>query len=101
MPPKPAASVEKEPMSTVAATPSIWSQLNWKDYLWYGYLAGIAIFGINLLIQMLVLAYQMIKFPSLKDGPYRIIEMEQDKAPYSFLNAIFINKRYWKIITQH
>jgi hypothetical protein len=70
---------------------SSWQNLAWKQLLWHGYLIGIGIFFINLLIQLTVLIRQMVKSPKLKDGKFYIVEMADDKAPYSFLNHIFIN----------
>ncbi|MEM6379830.1 MAG: M56 family metallopeptidase, partial [Bacteroidota bacterium] len=76
--------------------------LDWKQILWFTYLVGVFIFGINLLIQFFALLFQIIRHPSIKDGKFRIIELEADKAPYSFLNCIFINptKYDWETYDQ-
>ena len=76
--------------------------LDWKQILWMVYLIGIFIFGVNLFIQFFALLFQIIRHPSIKDGRYRIIELEADKAPYSFLNCIFINptKYDWETYDQ-
>lgn len=70
---------------------SIWKSMNWQQLIWYGYLIGIGIFLINLLIQLAVLIRQILRLPKIRDGKYNIVEMADDKAPYSFLNYIFIN----------
>jgi hypothetical protein len=60
-------------------------------YLPYLYWIGVLVFGLNLLLQLSVLFYQIATRPSIKDGKYRILEVSGDKAPCSFGNWIFIN----------
>ncbi len=81
---------------------SMFKRVNWKLTLQYIYGIGLAIFGLNFLIQFLSLILMIIKNPSIKDGDFRIIEMSADKAPYSFMNNIFINptKYDWETYTQ-
>ncbi|GAB5553225.1 MAG: hypothetical protein Sapg2KO_28160 [Saprospiraceae bacterium] len=91
------------PSSVVKATPiPFYKTLDWKQILWMVYLVGVMIFGINLLIQFFALLFQIIRSPSIKDGKFRIIEMSADKAPYSFLNCVFINpsKYDWETYDQ-
>ncbi|MEM0992906.1 MAG: hypothetical protein AAGI49_07700 [Bacteroidota bacterium] len=70
--------------------------------LWIIYVLGVLIFTIHFLIQIATLAYKIIRLPSLKDGRYRIVELDQDEPPYSFLNCIFINpeKYDWETYNQ-
>lgn len=85
-----------------SATTPFWKKLNWSSIAWYGYLTGLVIFLINLLIQLAILIRQIVRLPKLKDGKFYIVEMEGDKAPYSFLNYIFINptKYDWETYQQ-
>ncbi|MEL7122556.1 MAG: M56 family metallopeptidase [Bacteroidota bacterium] len=84
------------------ASSSVFASLDWPAILWYAYLIGIAVFSLNLLIQLIVLLYQIFTNPSIKDGKFRIVELEADKAPYSFMNCIFINptKYDWETYNQ-
>ncbi len=65
--------------------------IKWSVALKWIYLVGLAIFIINFLVQFGILMYYRIKYPSLKDGKMTIVEMAGDKAPFSFLNMIYIN----------
>jgi len=74
------------------------SSFNWSDFLptaikwlFYLYWAGVAVFGLNLLIQVIALLYRSYSNPVIRDGKFRIIEVSGDKAPCSFGNNIFIN----------
>ena len=55
------------------------------------YLAGLLIFSLNFLIQFLLILFQRATNPIVKDGRYTIVEINQDKAPFSFGQHIFIN----------
>ena len=67
------------------------SYISPTQLVWYIYYVGSGIFILNLLIQVGILFYRIIKMRQFPDGSYRIIELEEDKAPYSFINYIFIN----------
>jgi len=73
----------------------------WQILL-YIYFAGLAIFSINFLIQLLLIIFQRATNPVIKDGRFTIVEMNQDKAPFSFGNYIFINptKYEWDTYNQ-
>ncbi len=87
----------KETMEAIPATPtppatvkkksklSIWS------ILFLTYLVGVIIMGINLLIQVVSILYQILRSSHIQDGKIRIVELDNDKAPFSFANCIFIN----------
>ncbi|WP_426667475.1 M56 family metallopeptidase [Mucilaginibacter sp. McL0603] len=62
--------------------------IKWMFYLYW---AGVAAFGLNLLLQVVVLLIRAYSNPVIKDGKFRIIEVKGDKAPCSFGNNIFIN----------
>ena len=73
--------------------------LRWSFWIYW---CGVAVLGTNLLIQVLVLLYQAYKKPVIKDGIYRIVELDGNKAPCSFGNSIFINpeKYDWETYNQ-
>lgn len=62
--------------------------IKWAVYLYW---FGVAAFGANLLLQLCVLAYQAYRKPVIQDGAFRIVELDDDKAPCSFGNSIYIN----------
>jgi sporulation protein YlmC with PRC-barrel domain len=89
---KPLIDTKKEAAPTKAAP--LWSQglnINYWQLLQYVYLIGLAIFVLNFLIQLMLIFFQKATNPTLKDGRYTIVEINQDKAPFSFGNWIFIN----------
>ncbi|SEL51479.1 Signal transducer regulating beta-lactamase production, contains metallopeptidase domain [Aquimarina amphilecti] len=75
---------------TDSIKPSIIS-LDWKSIILYIYILGVMAFGINFLIQLTVLLYRMMKFPTIEVDAYKIVETDTNHAPYSFWNKIFIN----------
>lgn len=72
--------VQEKPIWPIAA--------KWMVYLYW---TGVAAFGLNLLIQVIVLLIRAYSNPVIKDGKFRIVEVSGDKAPCSFGNNIFIN----------
>ncbi|MFM9947238.1 MAG: M56 family metallopeptidase [Saprospiraceae bacterium] len=74
-----------------AITPALPSSWRPERIAAYVYWCGVLVFGLNFLIQLFVLLFQMYTLPSVKDGPVRIVEWNRDKAPCSFGNCIFIN----------
>lgn len=71
-------------------------------YAMWIYWCGVGVMAINLLIQLVVLLYQAYRKPVIKDGMYRIVELDGNKAPCSFGNTIFINpsKYDWETYNQ-
>ncbi|MFD0748505.1 M56 family metallopeptidase [Mucilaginibacter calamicampi] len=73
-------------------------------YIPFIYWGGIAIMGTNLLLQIFVLLYRSRKSRIVRDGVCRIVEVDDDRAPCSFGNNIYINpgkydvKTYSKIL---
>ena len=61
------------------------------QWIFYIYWIGVAAFALNFLLQLFVLLYQAYARPVIKDGRFRIVEVDGDKAPCSFANSIFIN----------
>ncbi|KQB99999.1 M56 family metallopeptidase [Pedobacter sp. Hv1] len=90
-----------QPVTTVKAEEAPLTERLIKWAFW-GYWCGVAILGANLLVQVLVLLYQAYSKPVMKDGIFRIVELDNDKAPCSFGNTIFINpsKYDWETYNQ-
>lgn len=78
-------------LNPVQKTNQALTHLSIFQVIWYVYLFGVLIFSLNLLIQFAFLIGQILRRPNFPDGLFRIIEMKEDKAPFSFLNYIFIN----------
>jgi len=55
------------------------------------YWVGVAVFFLSFLVQLILLLVKMQVLPSLKDGTFKIVELNKDEAPYSFWTSIFIN----------
>lgn len=97
---------EKEAISATTISTELPKKAASKLTLWqvlkYGYLIGVAIFAFNFLLQLVLLIFKMLTKPSIKDGYIRIVEVEKDKAPFSFLNSIFLNpeKYEWETYNQ-
>ncbi|MEO8416523.1 MAG: M56 family metallopeptidase [Ginsengibacter sp.] len=62
--------------------------MHWLMYLYW---FGVVIFGLNFLMQAVLLLYKAYSRPVIIDGRFRIVEITGDKAPCSFGNNIFIN----------
>ena len=81
---------------TVAGTPStpIFSAAHLflvVQWLFYGYLFGLLLFGGSFVLQIVVLLYRSYSRPVIRDGCFRIVEVRGNRAPCSFGNTIFIN----------
>lgn len=59
--------------------------------LLYGYWFGVIIFSLNFIFQLVVLLYRAYQIPAVRDGRFRIIELNGEHSPCSFGNNIFIN----------
>lgn len=68
----------------------------------YLYWFGVIVFGINFLMQIIILVYRAYSKSFIQDGKFRIVEITDDKAPCSFANNIFINpeKYEWETYNQ-
>jgi beta-lactamase regulating signal transducer with metallopeptidase domain len=71
------------------------------QWLWYVYVAGLWVFGLHLLLQLLVLGYQIHTHPVRREGRYRIVEMSGNRAPCSFGPYIFLNPALYDEETYH
>jgi len=68
----------------------------------YLYWFGVVIFGLNFLMQAVILLLRANSKSVIQDGKFRIVEITGDKAPCSFGNNIFINpeKYEWETYSQ-
>ncbi|MDB5136795.1 MAG: family metallopeptidase, partial [Mucilaginibacter sp.] len=91
--------VKQQATVTVQDSSFIPTAIKWAFFLYW---AGAAAFGLNLLLQVIVLLYRSYSNPIILDGKFRIIEVKGDKAPCSFGNNIFINpeKYDWDTYSQ-
>ncbi|MES2061804.1 MAG: M56 family metallopeptidase [Bacteroidota bacterium] len=98
-PVKPVVVPVKEASVTETAAAVMPQILKWTLWLYW---CGVVAFGLNFLLQVIVLVRQAYKSPAIQDGQYRIVELDTDKAPCSFGNYIFINpaKYDWETYSQ-
>lgn len=91
--------VKVQPATSTQDNPFIPTAIKWLFYLYW---AGVIAFGLNLLLQVVVLLIRAYTNPVIRDGKFRIIELKGDKAPCSFGNNIFINpeKYEWETYNQ-
>ena len=75
---------------------------SFTQLLVYLYWFGVIIFGLNFLMQAILLFYRAYSKSVIQDGKFRIVEITGDKAPCSFANNIFINpeKYEWETYNQ-
>ncbi|MFD2145903.1 M56 family metallopeptidase [Mucilaginibacter antarcticus] len=73
--------------------------VQWAFWLYW---CGVIAFGANFLLQIGVLIYKAYRKPGIRDGQFRIVELDGDEAPCSFGNTIFINpaKYDWETYNQ-
>ncbi|HVU54695.1 MAG TPA: M56 family metallopeptidase [Puia sp.] len=88
--PEPSTCPDATADSRVPVAPRTTAGLPLK-ILFYLYLAGVVILGLNLLRQMILLLIQRYKGPVIKDGHYRIVAAAGMQGPCSFGNIIFIH----------
>ena len=72
-----------------------------KAVVWL-YWFGVIILALNFLLQVVVLLVRAYGNPVIRDGKFRIVELNGEQSPCSFLNNIFINPdRYdWNTYNQ-
>ncbi|MCP2025360.1 beta-lactamase regulating signal transducer with metallopeptidase domain [Flavobacterium sp. HSC-32F16] len=68
----------------------------------YLYWFGVVVFGLNFIMQAVILLFRSYSGSVIEDGKFRIVEITGDKAPCSFGNNIFINpeKYEWETYNQ-
>jgi len=96
---KAAPAVQPAVKPSEPSAPILPTVLKWLFYLYW---IGVAAFGLNLLLQFIVLLFHAYTRPFIRDGKFRIVELSGDKAPCSFGNNIFINpeKYDWDTYSQ-
>jgi beta-lactamase regulating signal transducer with metallopeptidase domain len=99
-----AAQLKAQPVQTPVAEESqqfinVELFMQWLVYLYW---FGVLVFGLNFLMQALLLFYRAYSKSVIQDGKFRIVEITGDKAPCSFANNIFINpeKYEWETYNQ-
>lgn len=100
-----ASSIEKELPVQTTLTEETKQVINVEvllQSLVYLYWFGVVIFGLNFLMQAVILLIRSNSKSVIQDGKFRIIEITGDKAPCSFGNNIFINpeKYEWETYSQ-
>lgn len=85
--------------SPVVSRPDIVSRI--LPGLFYLYLFGVVILGINMIRQMILLLRQRYRGAVVRDGNYRIITTAGIHSPCSFGNMIFIRPRQYDPETYH
>jgi hypothetical protein len=99
-----ATQVKQEPVQETFVAPTkqfinVEVVLQWLIYLYW---FGVIVFGINFLMQAVILITRAYSGSVIHDGKFRIVEITEDKAPCSFANNIFINpeKYEWETYNQ-
>lgn len=98
------ANVAKAEETTLSAKTNIQKAappVDWWKVLRWVYLAGLLVFGLNFLVQFGQLVLRLIRYPGYDLGQYRLVEMSEDAAPYSFWNRIFLNPERYDPDTFH
>lgn len=83
---------------TVEPTPDIvlhsgstFTFAKFMNWLWWLYWFGVILFALTFVFQLCLLLWKVYRHPVIRDGRYRIVEIDDDKAPCSFAHFIFIN----------
>ena len=84
-------AIAKEELNPPVTATNSYNKMSIAEILMYVYLLGVGIFTLNFLMQLFILFCKMLTLPTVKDGEFRIVEMDKDKAPFSFWNRIFMN----------
>ncbi len=63
------------------------------------YFAGVAVFFITFLVQLIQLRLNSKKLEFIQDGPFRIYELIGNVPPFSFFNSIYINPSHYNYET--
>ncbi|MFK8162831.1 MAG: M56 family metallopeptidase [Lewinella sp.] len=100
---QPSSSVSKntptEATTAISGSPS--ASINWFRLLWWLYLGGVAVFGLHFLVQLGYLIIKVLRHPGFDAGGFHLVELEEDAAPYSFWNRVFLNPNRYDPDTYH
>ena len=73
--------------------------LSASEILWIIYLGGVIVFILTFLIQFSILCLKKRNLEHIQDGKFKIYELKENTAPFSFLNWIFINPELYDFET--
>lgn len=78
------------------------------DYrlLGYVYLAGVVFFALKLFVQLFQIVSLIIRNKSVDDGSMKLVVLDRELSPFSFLNYIFVSKNLretqgWEKMLEH
>ncbi len=94
--------IKTEAITAPATSSAVFNLRSIVQWAFWLYWCGVIAFAANFLLQIVVLIYQAYRKPAIRDGQFRIVELDGDKAPCSFGNNIFINpaKYDWETYNQ-
>ncbi|PHI18574.1 hypothetical protein CEQ90_17290 [Lewinellaceae bacterium SD302] len=96
------SSVDYEAPAQATTDQSVaFSPIDWPRVILWIYLAGLLVFGLHFLVQIGALFLQMLRHPGHDLGDFRLVELDQNIAPYSFWNRIFLNPSQYDPDTYH
>lgn len=105
---KPAREADKVGLATpareavrISAAKPARKATDWFRLMWWLYLAGVAVFGLHFLVQLGYLVAKVIRHPGFDAGGFHLVELEEDAAPYSFWNRVFLNPNRYDPETYH
>ncbi|MEM6769961.1 MAG: M56 family metallopeptidase [Bacteroidota bacterium] len=90
-----------DPTQTISKDSAPAAPIDWWKVIRWIYLAGVVIFGANFLAQFLQLVVRLLRNPGHDLGDFRLVEMREDEAPFSFWNRIFLNPERYDEDTFH
>ncbi|MEM9930143.1 MAG: M56 family metallopeptidase, partial [Bacteroidota bacterium] len=74
---------------------------NLPRLLWWIYLAGVTVFGVHFLLQLGFLVVKLLRHPGFDAGGFHLVELDEEAAPYSFWNRVFLNPNRYDPETFH
>jgi len=86
----PAAAVQATPAVTATAAPVIEHHFTLQQGLWYGYITGVVILLLVLLIKLYTLYRLMQNEQCIKQDKHKLIYLTGTDVAFSFLNYLFI-----------
>ena len=75
-------------ITVYAQTPSMW---NFSNIVWCIYILGVVIFALLFLIKLIKISLLIIQSTKNKEEKYVYVAYNENAAPFSFFNYIFIN----------
>ncbi|MTB53644.1 M56 family metallopeptidase [Lewinella sp. W8] len=100
-PPAQRVEVAEEASISPIAAERITRTVDWWNIVWWVYLAGFVVFGAHFLIQAGYLLVKVLRNPGFDAGGFHLVEIDEDAAPYSFWNRVFLNPNRYDPDTFH